>query len=447
VDPRAYREGTLDSINSLNPLDAESDTEKAISRLAYRSLFRYDKSGNIVPDLVSSYEISEDAMSYIINIRNDAFFANGDNISASDIIYSSSRTNSLREIGIDKLDEFTVKYTLPNKYSPFLSVLTFPVISEKKHFSESGDFRITKIKRGKSGIEEVSLYTTKANYSFKRITFRKYQSSDDLKNAFKLGDIDGFVSSEMFSWVGLNTYKIVLNGRYFVAHFNMLKEPFSKKENRVFALKSINLDEFFIVSKIDPDQKINGPISNSPYTKTNLAKVEYNPNIKQDANLVSIKLYVPNSEAVSQQIQLIDTFLKKAGFNPEIKKLSESDIKYAITTKRDYDIIILGEEVGRDPDRYVFWHSTQKDPPGLNLSGLSNLRVDKALEKGRDEIDFIKRKEHYDIFQTAVTEEAPALFLYHLNTIFYLRDNILPGNFEDLYYPYDRFNSFYTWGL
>ena len=112
----------------------------------------------------------------------------------------------------------------------------------------------------------------------------------------------------------------------------------------------------------------------------------------------------------------------------------------------DFDVLLLGEEVSRDPDRYVFWHSTQGDT-GLNFGGYKAVRVDKALEEGRSALDRQERIKHYGIMQKVFVEDVPAIFLYHPTFHFYLSKQITGVNLTNIYYPWEIFKSFKEWTL
>ncbi|HLD24400.1 MAG TPA: hypothetical protein VJB96_00640, partial [Patescibacteria group bacterium] len=68
------------------------------------------------------------------------------------------------------------------------------------------------------------------------------------------------------------------------------------------------------------------------------------------------------------------------------------------------------QDVPSDPDQYPFWHSTQSQ---TNVTGYSNVKIDKLLEDGRSELDQEKRKLIYADFQRRLVEDAPAIFLYY----------------------------------
>ena len=105
----------------------------------------------------------------------------------------------------------------------------------------------------------------------------------------------------------------------------------------------------------------------------------------------------------------------------------------------------MGQEVTRDPDRYVLWHSTQIDPPGLNFTGFESIRLDKALEEGRKELSQEERATHYDLLQRLLIQESPAIYLYHPGYKYYLNSRFKGLDLNNMYLPDERFWNFDKW--
>ena len=117
--------------------------------LVYRCLFKYDIYGGTVPDLAETWQVSDDGLVYTIKLKDNQLWTNGKKINSDDLIYTSFKVTDLSGVATDKVDDMTVRYTLPNKYSPFLSLLTvgiMPQDSEENndplHPITSGDFRV-----------------------------------------------------------------------------------------------------------------------------------------------------------------------------------------------------------------------------------------------------------------------------------------------------------------
>jgi len=86
------------------------------------------------------------------------------------------------------------------------------------------------------------------------------------------------------------------------------------------------------------------------------------------------------------------------------------DLRYLSYIPTDYQLFLTIWEPPIDPDQYVFWHQTQQQG---NFRKLKNVKIDKLLEDGRNELSRTKRKQVYDKFQEVMVEEVPAVFLIY----------------------------------
>jgi ABC-type transport system substrate-binding protein len=85
---------------------------------------------------------------------------------------------------------------------------------------------------------------------------------------------------------------------------------------------------------------------------------------------------------------------------------------------RKYDALLFGQIVNRDLDLYAFWHSSQKNDPGLNIALYSNPKADKILENLRTMSDSNARLDAYNQFQDILAKDIPAVFLYSPDFIY-----------------------------
>jgi peptide/nickel transport system substrate-binding protein len=135
----------------------------------------------------------------------------------------------------------------------------------------------------------------------------------------------------------------------------------------------------------------------------------------------------------------------KLGMEVKIIEADPETILEDVIKPHDFELLLYGQEIGRDPDRYVNWHSTQKEFPGLNISGFEQVRSDRALEEGRNEPDSEERAVHYNEFQEVVHQEIPAIFLYHPFTKYYVSDYITGIGEKYTFSVGDRFLDFSNW--
>ncbi len=101
-----------------------------------------------------------------------------------------------------------------------------------------------------------------------------------------------------------------------------------------------------------------------------------------------------------------------AGIKVTVQVYSLSELNTSVIRPRQYDAILFGEVVGRTADLFAFWHSSQRNDPGLNLALYTNLRVDSLLTQARATNDAQEREKLYAQFAAAIAKDDPAVFLY-----------------------------------
>ena len=93
-----------------------------------------------------------------------------------------------------------------------------------------------------------------------------------------------------------------------------------------------------------------------------------------------------NQPQLVMTANLLKDYWQKVGVTVQIKTVELSDLK-DIIKNRDYDALLYGQALGSLPDLYPFWHSTQINDPGLNLSEYQNKNADQLLKDARETLD------------------------------------------------------------
>jgi peptide/nickel transport system substrate-binding protein len=159
-------------------------------------------------------------------------------------------------------------------------------------------------------------------------------------------------------------------------------------------------------------------------------------------------LSTSNVPELKSAAEAVKSTWEKIGAKVELKIFETGDLNQNVIRPRKYDALLFGEVVGRDPDPFVFWHSSQRNDPGLNIALYTNITADKLLEKARTVSDEEKRKEIYRQFQEEVEKDAPAVFLYSPYFI-YIVPHALKGidDTSGITVPSERFGQIYKWHL
>ena len=446
-----YTEGVVAQPQSFLPTQAQNQIEKTISNLIYRGIFKYDVYGATIPDLADTWTISDDGLSYTIKLKDNQYWSNGKKITADDLIYTSYKSSDLSGVATDKIDSLTVRYTLPNRYAPFLSLLTvsvLPINSEEKMNKlmpvSSADFRVARVERSGSFISKVILVTTKSQYPIKRLVFRFYPNQDELITAARLGEVNGFITESNCceDLVNFTDYKFPVQGIYYSLYFNLRTEKLQDQALRQKLEKVLPIEDLVI----DRGVAVQGAISRSLFTNNGLLFNKYDATFQDNLPDVSLEITVPDEKNHVKLVEEIKrTWEDRLGIDITIKKVPSEGFVKSIIRSRDFEILFYGQEVGRDPDRYVLWYSSQKEYPGLNLSGFEQIRADKALEAGRNELDNEKRVVHYNEFQKVINDQVPAIFLYHPFEHYYVSKYIAGIGQKYTFTYWDRFLDFANW--
>ncbi|MBU0649775.1 hypothetical protein KKG63_01070, partial [Patescibacteria group bacterium] len=193
---------------------------------------------------------------------------------------------------------------------------------------------------------------------------------------------------------------------------------------------------------------VEGPISRSIYTNELYKTASYDSKVVADLSDQALDLEVVNTPALVEIAKMVkQEWEAKTGAEVSIYKHSQEDIRQKVIETRDFDILLYGQEVARDPDRYVNWHSTQANAPGLNLTGFENVRADRALEEGRKALEQEDRQRHYDEFQRIIDEQTPAIFLHHPFMNYYVSNRVKGIGTKYTFTMRDRFLDFNNWSF
>ncbi len=408
----SYVEGVVGQPQTFLPNQAAQQTDKTISSLIYRGLFKYDIYGAIVPDLADTWQESEDGLVYTIKLKDNQYWTNGKKITSDDLIYTAFKVPDLSGVATDKVDDLTVRFTLPNKYAPFLNLLTIGIMpqnSEEKDNplspTSSGDFRVARVEKTGNYVRQITLVTLNKKYDIRRMVFRYYSNESEIVTAAKLGEINGYMLSTKTAPENFYNYEFPIQGIYYSLFFNIRNEKLADVAVREKLAKVIPVESIIAGAGI----RVQGPISRSVFTDRDLTFDYYDKLFTDDLDDLDLTIKVPDIERhVIMAKQIAAIWREKLDVSAKVEPVPVNDIVSQVIEPRDFEVLLFGQEVGRDPDRYVLWHSAQKAPPGLNFSGLDQVRADRALEEGRNELDNEKRKIHYNEFQKVVVDQVPA---------------------------------------
>jgi len=151
-----------------------------------------------------------------------------------------------------------------------------------------------------------------------------------------------------------------------------------------------------------------------------------------------------NQPQMVQVANLLKDYWQKVGVVVEVNIVGLSELKDAMKN-RGYDALLYGEALGSEPDLYPFWHSTQINDPGLNLSEYQNKNVDQLLKDARETIDKEVKAQKYEKLQDVILSDAPATFLYNPDYIYWISEKVKGVDTTKIIDPAKRFVNIQNW--
>jgi peptide/nickel transport system substrate-binding protein len=166
---------------------------------------------------------------------------------------------------------------------------------------------------------------------------------------------------------------------------------------------------------------------------------------KKVTQTLNFSLTTANSEELIKVANIIKQDWEKIGVFVDIKPYDSGDLQQNIIRPRKYDALLFGEVIGRDLDLYAYWHSSQRNDPGYNVSMYTNSKADKLLEDARKVSDPIERNEKYQSFYSEVQKDIPAVFLYSPDFTYITPNKVKGIDTEITTIPAERFLEVNKW--
>lgn len=158
-----------------------------------------------------------------------------------------------------------------------------------------------------------------------------------------------------------------------------------------------------------------------------------------------LKLLTKSMPGVYQQVaENIRTQWRKVGVDVNISVLEGKEFDDAVL-KRDYDILLYGQNLGYNLDAYTYWHSSQAGENGVNLSEYTSFAADALFEEIRATHDEEKRQAALTKLQDILSADTPAIFLYSPSYSYAIENTLRSVAVNNLALHSDRLNAIQDW--
>ncbi len=390
VDNKIQRVGVL------GVYDPDGLPNSIISDVSY-GLTNVSERGEITPAAVERWEVKQDGKEYVFYLKKGLKFHNGETFNAQ------SLNLNFKDAKKTIIDPYTVSFTLSAPYTPFLSVVSKPILLQD--FSGLGRYKLSKVELNAGFVKSLVLQDRNDRLHKKLIYFYPTQAS--LKTAYMLGEVDiisGVNTLEidqmnLAKWSNTSIEETVNYNELVTLFYNNTDSNLSNKKYR----QALN---YALPPSFEFGERAFSPIPpNSIYFASNpsaeITDKEIANELLVSSDLPSdIELEITTPAELESTAKVIAANWKEIGINTKI--VVREDVPPT------FQVLLYKYRLPKDPDQYTFWHSDQVN----NIGKYKNLRIDKLLEDGRIETDTQERVNIYSEFQKYLLDDVPASFLY-----------------------------------
>lgn len=504
-----YTEGLVGQPQHINPLLAPAnDVDSDLVRIIYAGLYEFDSNLNLVPDMAASMpEISADGKQYTITLKDNLRWHDGAPLTADDLIFtyqtiqdpgfSSPLRFSWNKVGLEKIDNLTIRLTLRESSATFIANLTVGIFP--KHIWESvgstnfalskfnlepigsGPFQVTRIERGREGeirslqLESFAEYYKDQAYLDKLI-FKFYETTDELIGAYQARNIQGLgyvpFDRNLFIKPRDSLQQIFLTlPQYQAVFINETKNPAGLGDVKIRKAIAKSVDKQKIIEEVygGAAEQAFGPIlpghlgyhEQIPGAEMNIYDVGAAKSLLDEAGfkldpetgfrkddqdrILSLRLVTNSFSPNIRVAEMLKSMWEELGIQIVLSIEAIADLEENFIRPRNYELLLFSENVGADPDPFPFWHSSQVRDPGLNLTTFSNGAADKLLVDARINQPAESRAEKYRKFQEIFVGDVQAIFLNRSVFVYNVPTKIKGVNLNTVVTPADRFADIETW--
>jgi len=436
----------------------------------YESFFYLDNHAKPYPRLAESYDVSEDGLTYTFHLRKGAKFHNGDEVKASDAVFSIKRAMGMANMSayvaavedVKALDDYTVQITLNQVYVPFLINITQVRIISERVVTEAGDkFGLEFFECG-TGPYKIVSYNPDTEIVFeafndyylgeaaiKKIKYSVIGDTSTQLIAFQKGDLD-FLAIPTANWAeieGSGKYTTYLNPSTSVCYIGLNNyietSPLYNKKVRKAVQYAIDRDAINAAAydglgtpayfMCNPEYMYAAPDDAFVYTydpekaKALLAEAGYPNGIDLGT------LLCPNTAFFPKVAQVLQSLLKDVGMEIKIETMEGASASARARTG-EFDIYTNRNNFVMDYDS--FSRNCHSRSLAAQVIKYNSKELDDLFDAGAAELDPDKRKEIYKETENWIKEEAAHVPVFYINTPYAWDKNLDAKVDLNYYYVY-----------
>lgn len=499
-----YSEGILGDFTTANPLYASGEVDESVSKLVFAGLLTYDENNQLIGDLADSWTVDATERVYTVKLKPNLSWHDGAPLTARDVLFtyqtiqnpdaSSILHQSWKDIKVAVVDNSTLTFTLPNQLSAFPHHMTNGIVPEHLlkdvaptelravtfntlHPVGAGPFVWQKIEVSgatpETREEQIALtpfkYYHRGAPKLSSFVIHSFHDAGRLNQSFKNHEVTGASFLELpadfkgDSGVVTSNFLLTAANMVFFRHSNpvlgdaVVRKALAQGADVSSIMAALDYPTLpvkgpFLLGQLGYDPAAVQPVFDRPAADAALSAAGWVPGPNGDRAKGGVPLRfkllaqdTPENRVVTAKLE---QDWRMIGIKPEIQLKDGVELQQAISSQ-NYDALLYGISIGADPDVYVYWHSSQKDPRSnrLNFSEFASKPADASLEGGRTRADATLRVVKYKPFLQAWQQDTPALGLYQPRYMYATHGTVYGLNPRTINNDTERFNNVHNWQI
>jgi peptide/nickel transport system substrate-binding protein len=471
-----YIQASIGNVSALIPNIANDSASHDVGGLVYNGLVTFDKDLNIVADLAESWTFSPDCRRLSFRLRDDVRWHDGKPFTAEDVKFTYEtmvhpKTPTAYREDFEKVESLEVidARTLDIIYkTPYAKALqSWSMYMLPRHLLESyvregklreapqnrtspvgtGPYRFKEWKSGEKVVLVANPDYFQAGQPYiGRVVYRIIPSQATVFLELKAKGVD-YAALTALQYTRQTEYpafkKAYQRFRYpanSVTYFAFnLKDPrFADKRVRHAIAEAINKQELIDHVILGLGRNATGPylpgtwafnpkVTALSYDLTHARKLLADAGwrergtdgyLMKDGKPFAFEILTNQGNDERKKIaEIVQAGLRELGLKVDLRMVEWATLLKEHVRKRNFDALVLGWGLGRDPDMFNMFHSSKTRPEDFNVASYGNPEVDELLERGRSTCLQEERAKSYHRVHEILADEIPVIFLYHRDSL------------------------------
>jgi ABC-type transport system substrate-binding protein len=214
--------------------------------------------------------------------------------------------------------------------------------------------------------------------------------------------------------------------------YNMRRPPFNDRRVRIALGMAIDVEKIIKYVLYGQAERITGPFpKQTDYYDQNIKPLPYDPEgalrllaeagwkrnpegwLVKDGKRLQFTLITNSGNDIRKAVMaIVQNEWRQIGVDVRTDLLEWSVFIQERVNKLDFDALVLGWQLGIEPDLYQIWHSSQTHPYQLNFVGFKNAEADDLIIKIRQEYNHKRQVAYCHQLHEIIAREQPYTFLY-----------------------------------